>query len=484
MARPWFGGCATGDSRSAWPTSRPDGGRPWVRRIAAPEGGIVEPPTGCWPAPGPPSRSGGTRSAEDAERASCRATPSTVHRGPNLVGEARNRSTTRALRLHRGGLLSGRGPGPGGARGLAVRWAAARTGTTGRTRSTGDSQTTGPDRRPDVPPVTGRDGVHRPGAPRRRGRAGEEPPATRRTALVAAGIVALLVVVALVVWLATRGTEPTTTAPGPSPSASYPSASASGTATGSATTSPTAQPAPGRRPRPAARRPPPTRTRRSRRPSPPGSPCPPRARTAGPPQGWSYAPCGTQVSAAGTSDFRRIAFEGPEDSRSQSLLVFPTEDAAGGYLATLQAAARRAPVRGRPRRHPGRRRETVDGDWDASLMVVLSYPVAEGGYSPGGDYTLAAPAPDRRSPSARATPSGPRATRRRPRPPSPRTAPRSTSSPRSSASSPTTAADLPPRPLVSDARERGDSGGPGSAHHGAGRGGVAARAAGRRSRGR
>ena len=98
------------------------------------------------------------------------------------------------------------------------------------------------------------------------------------------------------------------------------------------------------------------------------------------------------MSAAGTSDFRRIAFDGPEDSRTQSLLVFPTEDAAVAYLATMQAAAAGVRRSGRrPRRHPGRRRvQTVDGDWDASLMVVLSYPVPEGGYSPGGDYTLAA----------------------------------------------------------------------------------------------
>ena len=40
-----------------------------------------------------------------------------------------------SLPVHGGGLLSGRGPGPGGARGLAVRWAAARgRATTGRTR--------------------------------------------------------------------------------------------------------------------------------------------------------------------------------------------------------------------------------------------------------------------------------------------------------------------------------------------------------------
>ena len=48
---------------------------------------------------------------------------------------AARRARAPALRLHRGGLLSGRGPGPGGARDPAVRWAAARgRATTGRTR--------------------------------------------------------------------------------------------------------------------------------------------------------------------------------------------------------------------------------------------------------------------------------------------------------------------------------------------------------------
>ena len=220
--------------------------------------------------------------------------------------------------------------------------------------------------------------------------AGEEPPATRRTALVAAGIVALLVVVALVVWLATRGTEPTTTAPGPSPSASSPSASASGTATGSATTSPTATGSGSATSSGSASTtadpdaPVPTTI-------PAGLTLPAEGEEGWTSQGWSYAPCGSQVSAAGASDFRRIAFNGPEDSRNQSLLVFPTEDAAVAYLATMQAAAEACAGPGDGLADtPAVSVGTVDGDWDSSLMVVLSYPVPEGGYSPGGDYTLAA----------------------------------------------------------------------------------------------
>ena len=97
------------------------------------------------------------------------------------------------------------------------------------------------------------------------------------------------------------------------------------------------------------------------------------------------------MSAAGTSDFRRIAFNGPEDSRTQSLLVFPTEDAAVAYLATMQAAAQACAGAGDGLTDtPAVSVQTVDGDWDSSLMVVLSYPEPGGGYSPGGDYTLAA----------------------------------------------------------------------------------------------
>ena len=221
--------------------------------------------------------------------------------------------------------------------------------------------------------------------------AGEEPRATRRTALVAAGLVALLVVVALLVWLATRGTEPTTTTPGPSPSASSPTPS--GTATGSTTTSPsptgsgtgsgsaTSSGSATTTADPAA--PVPTTI-------PAGLTLPAEGEEGWTARGWSYAPCGAQVSAAGTSDFRRIAFEGLEDSRSQSLLVFPTEDAAAGFLAALEAAAQACAGPGDGLTDtPAVGVQTVDGDWDASLMVVLAYPVPEGGYSPGGDYTLA-----------------------------------------------------------------------------------------------
>ena len=224
--------------------------------------------------------------------------------------------------------------------------------------------------------------------------AGEEPPATRRTALVAAGLVALLVLVALVVWLLVRDTGPTTTTPGPTTSASQtgptddPSSTTPGTPTATTTTgagstsSPTASGSPSATEEPDA--PVPTTI-------PAGLTLPAEGDDGWTARGWSYAPCGTQVSAAGTSDFRRIASEGPEDSRSQSLLVFPTEDAAVAYLATLEAAAQECAGPGDGLTDtPAVGVQTVDGDWDDSLLVVLSYPVAGGGYSPGGDYTLAA----------------------------------------------------------------------------------------------
>ncbi len=223
--------------------------------------------------------------------------------------------------------------------------------------------------------------------------AGEEPRATRRTALVAAGLVALLVVVALVVWLATRGTEPTTTTPGPSPSASSPPRLRHGHRQHHD------EPQPHRvghgvglgdvvRQRDDHRRP--------GRPGPdhhPRRPHPARRGRGGLdlPRAGATRRAGRRSPRRGRATSAGSRSNGPEDSRNQSLLVFPTEDAAVAYLATMQAAAEACAGPGDGLTDtPAVVVQTVDGDWDSSLMVVLSYPVPEGGYSPGGDYTLAA----------------------------------------------------------------------------------------------
>lgn len=235
------------------------------------------------------------------------------------------------------------------------------------------------------PPSGPIDGVPGPGGPEDP----DEPRAGNRRTLVVVGVVvAALLLGGLGWWWAARGDdEEPATVTSPSPTASSPTTSEP------ATTSPTATP--------AGTTPTGTATTTSAPPSTTAAPAGPA--TAIPadlrlpgegqegyePQGWVYQPCGQPVSASGASDFRRIVSEQPEDARSQALLVFPTADAAAGYLATMRSAAEACAGPGDP--GTGDAAVTVhplDGDWDASFLVVLAYP-DEGGYGPGGEYTLA-----------------------------------------------------------------------------------------------
>lgn len=229
-----------------------------------------------------------------------------------------------------------------------------------------------------APPSGPVGGVPGPGGPE-----GPDEPGTgnRRTLVVVGVVVAALLLGGLGWWWAARGDdEEPTTVTSPSPTASSPTTSEP--ATTSATTTPTET---------ATTSAPPTTTAA---PAGPATAIPADLRLPGEdaggyvPQGWSYQPCGQPVSASGASDFRRVVSEQPEDVRSQTLLVFPSADAATAYLGTLRAAAEACQGPGDPgtgdaavNLHP------LEGDWDASFMVVLAYP-GEGGYGPGGEYTL------------------------------------------------------------------------------------------------
>ncbi|GAB4064818.1 hypothetical protein GCM10028777_12320 [Angustibacter speluncae] len=230
---------------------------------------------------------------------------------------------------------------------------------------------------PPSGPVDGAPGPGGPGGPE----GPDEPGAGNRRTLVVVGVVvAALLLGGLGWWWAARDDEEPTTVTSPSPTTSSPTTSEP--ATTSATTTPTET---------ATTSAPPTTTAA---PAGPATAIPADLRLPGEdaggyfPQGWAYQPCGQPVSASGASDFRRVVSEQPEDTRSQALLVFPSPDAATAYLGTLRAAAEACQGPGDPgtgdaavQLHP------LEGDWDASFMVVLSYP-GEGGYGPGGEYTL------------------------------------------------------------------------------------------------
>lgn len=219
------------------------------------------------------------------------------------------------------------------------------------------------------------------------GPSGPDEPGTgsRRTLVVVGVVVAALLLGGLAWWLTRGGEEEPTTVTSPSPTASSPTTSEP--ATTSATTSSTGT---------TTTTAPPATTTTTAAPAGPATTIPADLRLPGEgqegyfPQGWAYQPCGQPVSASGASDFRRVVSEQPEDVRSQALLVFPTPDAATAFLGTMRAAAEACQGPGDPatgdaavQLHP------LEGDWDASFMVVLSYP-GEGGFGPGGDYTLVA----------------------------------------------------------------------------------------------
>lgn len=248
---------------------------------------------------------------------------------------------------------------------------------------------------PAAGPVGGPSGQDGPDGPE--GPAGPEGPdepgaGNRRTLVVVGVVVAALLLGGLGWWWAARGDDEPTAATSPSPTASSPTTSEPATTSAPATTTPTTT-------APTASA---TATATTTAAPPPTTPAP-----AGPTtipaglrlpgegqegyvaQGWSYQPCGQPVSAAGASDFRRVVSDQPEDSRSQALLVFPSVDAATAYLGTMRAAAEACQGPGDPGTGDAAvQLHALEGDWDASFMVVQSYP-GEGGYGPGGDYTLA-----------------------------------------------------------------------------------------------
>ena len=294
--------------------------------VAAPEGGIGA--TYWLAGPHGYRRRAGRQQRRVPERGAA---------GPRGGGEPRGRGGTARdppLRLHRGGLLSGRGPGPGAARTPPYGGAAAR----GRAHDGEDQMSTG-DSRQDDGATTGDETVPLPVVPSGDGAvpvedgattvettevAGQEPPATRRTALRGRRGRRAPGLVALVVWLAARGDdEVPTTVSRPSPITSPrrhrpPPASATtsrpprlpdrlhvgpGHHVRRATTTATPTPRPDRPGRPDA-------ARRERR-------------------GWT--PQGRTSRAAATRcrrrDERRAADRvhgAAEDTRAQSLLVFPT----------------------------------------------------------------------------------------------------------------------------------------------------------------
>jgi hypothetical protein len=219
------------------------------------------------------------------------------------------------------------------------------------------------------------------------------PPRRRRTVVLAGALVAVLLVAAVVTWLALRGTDPASGGDAPggttteSPSGdgtTDPSATGSATATPDGATSTTASPS-----QSATEGPSPTPTAAATT-LPADLTLPAEGQEGWTAAGWSYQPCGTQVSASGASGFRRVVADGQESSGSQSLLTFPTEEAATAFLATMRTAAEACAGPGDPGADvPAVVVGTLDGDWDDSLTVVQSYPVPEGGYGTGGDYTLA-----------------------------------------------------------------------------------------------
>lgn len=214
----------------------------------------------------------------------------------------------------------------------------------------------------------------------------------RRVALLTAGVVAALVVVALATWLALRGADPSGPTGGagggagegaapeqpvedPTPTAPAPT---SGTTAPDASAPPTTSAAPEPTPTSAATT------------LPADLALPAEGQEGWTATGWSYQPCGTPLSAAGVGDFRRITADGPDGSGHQALLVFTTPDEASAFLAAMRAAAEACAGPGDAGADvPAVVVGTLEGDWDDSLTVVQSYPAIEGGYDTGGDYTLA-----------------------------------------------------------------------------------------------